>query len=429
MGDGKSIYVWRDAWVHDLPGFRVGTTPASDLVNLKVSDLLLDAGRGWDSELVHSIFENNDSRAICSIPLSKSQTSDSLIWHYSNSGLYTVKSCYRMMTVSLHETESRSYVSSWKKLWKLFLPSKIISFLWRLCNSCIPVSVRLFDKGMNLSTCCVLCGQRQEHYWHLFYNCPYSSSCWTVANVVKPTLTTDEFPVWLLKLIDDLDPVVMCLIAMILWCVWRQRNQKLWENSSLSTVKAMELGYVFLQAWRRASAGAPSSAIQCTHGPLTWSRPLGGRWKCNLDASMFRDLSAIGMGMVMRRNDGQFYACKTLLMPLSCSVKEAEALALREALLWALSLKLVDVEFETNSLLVVNGLSSHSLDCSEYGFIISDWVCLRGNGNYSIRFVKRQANKCAHVLARHSCFNASLYESFVIPSWLEKVVISDLSFI
>ena len=58
MGDGKSIYVWRDSWVRDLPGFRVGTTLDSDLVNLKASDLLLDAGRGWDSELVHSIFEN-----------------------------------------------------------------------------------------------------------------------------------------------------------------------------------------------------------------------------------------------------------------------------------------------------------------------------------------------------------------------------------
>ena len=173
-------------------------------------------------------------------------------------------------------------------------------------------------------------------------------------------MTTDEFPVWLLKLIDDLDPVVMCSIVMILWCVWRQCNQKLWENSSLSAMKAMELGYVFLQDWCCARAGAPSSAIQRTHGPLTLSRPLGGRWKYNLDAAMFRDLSAIGMGMVMRRNDGQFYACKTLLMPLSCSVKQAEALALREALLWALSLKLVNVEFETDSLLVVKSLSSHS---------------------------------------------------------------------
>ena len=114
-------------------------------------------------------------------------------------------------------------------------------------------------------------------------------------------------------------------------------------------------------------------------------------------------------------------------MSLSCSVKEAEALALREALLWALSLKLVDMEFETDSLLVVNSLSSHSLDCSEYGFLISDCVCLRGKGNYSIRFIKRQANKYAHVLARHIYFNASLYESFVIPSWLEEMLISDLS--
>ena len=172
---------------------------------------------------------------------------------------------------------------------------------------------------------------------------------------------------------------------------------------------------MFLQDWRRARAGASFSAIQRVHGPLTWSRPSGGRWKCNLDAVMFLDLSAIGFGMVMRRNDGQFYACKTLLMPLSCSVKEAEALAFREALLWALSLKLVDVEFETDSLLVVNSLSSYSLDYSEYGFLISDCVCLRGNGNYSIRFVKRQGNKCAYVLARHACFNASLYEYFAIP--------------
>ena len=53
-------------------------------------------------------------------------------------------------------------------------------------------------------------------------------------------------------------------------------------------------------------------------------------------------------------------------------------------------------------------------------------MCLKGKGNYSIRFVKRQTNKCAHVLAKHACFNASLYESFAIPSWLEKVLISDL---
>ena len=117
-------------------------------------------------------------------------------------------------------------------------------------------------------------------------------------------MTTNEFPVWLLKLIDDLDPDVMCSVAMILWCVWRQRNQKLWENTLLPAVKAVELGYVFFQDWRRARAGASSSAVQRAHGPLTWSRPLGGRWKCNLDAALFRDLSAIGLGMVMRRNDG-----------------------------------------------------------------------------------------------------------------------------
>ena len=37
---------------------------------------------------------------------------------------------------------------------------------------------------------------------------------------------------------------------------------------------------------------------------------------------MFSDLSVIGLDMVMRRNDGHFYAYKTLLLPLSCVSKK-----------------------------------------------------------------------------------------------------------
>ena len=33
VGDGKSIYIWMDVLIRDLPGFRVRTTPASGLDN------------------------------------------------------------------------------------------------------------------------------------------------------------------------------------------------------------------------------------------------------------------------------------------------------------------------------------------------------------------------------------------------------------
>ena len=65
-----------------------------------------------------------------------------------------------------------------------------------------------------------------------------------------------------------------------------------------------KLGYVFLQDWRRVRVGVSFSATQYAYRPLTWSRPLGGHWKYNLDAAMFSDLSVIGLDMVMRRNDG-----------------------------------------------------------------------------------------------------------------------------
>ena len=60
---------------------------------------------------------------------------------------------------------------------------------------------------------------------------------------------------------------------------------------------------MFFQDWRRVRAGASSSTVQRAHGPLSRSRPLGGRWKCNLDAALFHDLSTICLGMVLRMND------------------------------------------------------------------------------------------------------------------------------
>ena len=75
----------------------------------------------------------------------------------------------------------------------------------------------------------MLCGQGPEHYWHLFYDCPYSSSCWTAAKVDKPTLTTDEFSVWLLKLIDDLDPDVVFGSNDLMVCMEATKPEALGE--------------------------------------------------------------------------------------------------------------------------------------------------------------------------------------------------------
>ncbi|XWS36284.1 hypothetical protein CRYUN_Cryun20dG0072200 [Craigia yunnanensis] len=51
--------------------------------------------------MIYDKFDNEEAADICSIPLSKTELSDVLVWHYNNKGLYTVKSGYKLLCVKL----------------------------------------------------------------------------------------------------------------------------------------------------------------------------------------------------------------------------------------------------------------------------------------------------------------------------------------
>ena len=47
---------------------------------------------------------------------------------------------------------------------------------------------------------------------------------------------------------------------------------------------------------------------------------------------MLKDPITVGVGMVLRDSDGLLVACKFVVLPFCCSVKEVEAAGLREGL-------------------------------------------------------------------------------------------------
>ena len=55
----------------------------------------------------------------------------------------------------------------------------------------------------------------------------------------------------------------------------------------------------------------------------------------NIDATMLKDPTTIGVGMVLRDSDGLLVACKSVVLPFCCSVKEAKAASLREGITMA----------------------------------------------------------------------------------------------
>ena len=74
-----------------------------------------------------------------------------------------VKSGYHFITnLLLHDNDTPEW-AHWTSFWKLNIPPKIKTFIWKACNDYLPNRDRWLTKGIQVSNNCVICGQYGEH--------------------------------------------------------------------------------------------------------------------------------------------------------------------------------------------------------------------------------------------------------------------------
>lgn len=92
MGNGESINIWADKLVPGLE-FKVCSNPLFGNSICPVDELISKNERGWNSgALVRALFSDEEAGAVLKIPISISNCSDCLVWNWSKSGDYLVKS-------------------------------------------------------------------------------------------------------------------------------------------------------------------------------------------------------------------------------------------------------------------------------------------------------------------------------------------------
>ncbi|XP_073271465.1 uncharacterized protein [Primulina huaijiensis] len=213
-----------------------------------------------------------------------------------------------------------------------------------------------------------------------------------------------------------------------LWSIWRFRNEKLWSGVSRPPQTTVSLGYDMLwnltQAQKNSTKGqAPSSRRDADD---RWTKPPDPYVKCNVDATLFNEHQAVGFGFVVRDSAGEFMVSKTSVNYGLFEVKEAEALALLDAIAWTTSLELHDIIFETDSKTVVNAISSKNVDHTEFGSIISSCrKFLDAHPSFKIQHVRRQANMVAHALARAAISYANAFIMIHPPNILCNFISHD----
>ena len=250
-----------------------------------------------------------------------------------------------------------------------------------------------------------MCDSDVEHLLHVFFDCPFATSCWHYVGIYLEMSEVEYAPDWLLQTLSTAGHDQLVQIARVLWGIWFFHNKRVWEDKTVNGRITMEWSLKYFNDWKAAKK---SRATTTVHGPICrqesmhrWKPPATGSYKLNADASIKLGDNTFSVGFVLRDHAGGFVMGQVRKMLMVSSVFEAEVVAIREGLQWASGLPYHKIEIESDSLLAVHALTRPTDITLEVGYVLDECSSLiRSRPGLSIHFAKRQANKVAHLMAR-----------------------------
>ena len=149
---------------------------------------------------------------------------------------------------------------------------------------------------------------------------------------------------------------------------------------------------------------------------IKWKPPDCGKYKKNYNRAVFGDVNEAELGVLIWNDKGGVMAALAKKIPLPHSVVLLEALAMRQAVLFATELGFNQFVFEGDSKILVKALYNASSSHAAIGHIIKD---IQSTSSFfqthSFSHTRRQGNSIAHVLARRA------RNSFPLDVWMESI--------
>uniref|UniRef100_A0A803NW04 Reverse transcriptase domain-containing protein n=1 Tax=Cannabis sativa TaxID=3483 RepID=A0A803NW04_CANSA len=391
IGNGYHVSAATDPWIPAISNFCPITYdgPPSMLVSYFITQ-----AREWNISLLKAHFGDIDVDRILTIPLSFFPTQDRLIWHYTTTGIYTVKSGFHLAS-DLNDKEFDSASNShqeWhaKDIWNQFH---------------FPID---FAKARHLAN--------GDYLFHL-----------------ATLLSQEEFE----------------LLLCIMWVIWIDRNKIIHGDMNKDATAMALYAITYMNNYIKANSTKPPtatlsspSAANPSHtatdanvaamkarptAGVPWTPPLLNKLKLNVDAAINTTDKILGIGAIVRNHDGQVVAALSKPVQGCFRSDEMEAKALFHALNWITQLSLKIDYVETDALRVSSAINNASFDLSSFSDIILDVRCLLSFfPGIVVSHVRRNANQAAHGLAKYALgLDVDTCWRGEIPSPIFSVVVND----
>ncbi|KAG2562686.1 hypothetical protein PVAP13_8KG400101 [Panicum virgatum] len=236
VGPGNSINIWNDNWIPGALKLKPLLRQEHVIVE-QVDELFIQGTRRWNEDLVRDSFVPWDAEEILKIKAGVRMVEDTVAWNYERTGIYSVRSAYRLLKADERQKEASagnksgsSYADGiWNKLWKLKIPPKIRIFWWRAVNNFLPTKRELKRRHVEQEDFCETCGEEGETLFHVAFKCPLARRFWQSAkDLVGIKIPALHPATWTRDLLSP-DKVLNTDAAMIIcgvWSLWAGRNAR-----------------------------------------------------------------------------------------------------------------------------------------------------------------------------------------------------------
>ncbi|KAF7842416.1 putative LRR receptor-like serine/threonine-protein kinase [Senna tora] len=404
IGDGRSTMVWKDPWI---PGIKVGelTTISDEAVNYtRICDLISVDNRGWDRQVLNTIFDRDTVEKILCIPINRLHLPDRWAWKGESNGNFTVKSCYKLAMRDNWENINLTPdlfcdvpTAFWKSMWKLPVLSRFKVNFWRACLGIIPTLDALEKRGVLINEACVFCERESESVFHIFAECQAVKQVWEEARFGFSSWRYHQSLLeWMSIEWGGWENEKRCVFVIALSFIWEMRNCKKFANDPINLTG---LWAKVERQWDELCVAKEGEVFEVPSS-LKWEKPDGAAMKLNIDASV--KISGEGaLGGVIRDSEGTTHGVFMASTPVLKDVTLLEALAVQKGVEMALRLGVKELVVESNSKLVIDMLNSNCVHGSLLSSVcntISD-VCV-GFSYVRFRWVPRACNQCADFICK-----------------------------